>query len=82
MSKLHNIFNSIIFLLLFSIIFVFSIDNNNIMILNLFPFKIGIEIPVYLYTIIISFISFVLGIIFNILYIKIKSFKKQKDKTK
>lgn len=82
MSKLHNIFNSIIFLLLFSIIFVFSIDNNNVMILNLFPFKIGIEIPVYLYTIIISFISFVLGIIFNILYIKIKSFKKQKDKTK
>ena len=82
MSKLHNIFNSIIFLLLFSIIFVFSIDNNNVMILNLFPFKIGIEIPVYLYTIIVSFISFVLGIIFNILYIKIKSFKKQKDKTK
>lgn len=48
------------------------------MILNLFPFKMGIEMPVYLYTIILAFISFIAGILANKVYNKTKSFRNKK----
>ncbi|MDR2098437.1 MAG: hypothetical protein LBO78_00220 [Rickettsiales bacterium] len=33
--------------------------------LNLFPFKIGIEAPVYLYTIVAVFLGMIIGIILS-----------------
>ena len=54
------------------IIVLFSIENDNLMILSLFPFKVGIEMPVYLYTITLAFISFFTGIIFSKLFYKSK----------
>ena len=58
--------------------FLFSTENKSLMILNLFPFKIGIEMPVYLYTILLFFISFIAGILANKIYNGTKSFKKKK----
>lgn len=64
--------NWIAFFILFFIIVLFSIENDNLMILSLFPFKVGIEMPVYLYTITLAFISFFTGIIFSKLFYKSK----------
>ncbi len=63
---------------LFFLIFLFSTENKSLMILNLFPFKMGIEMPVYLYTILLFFISFIAGILANKIYNGTKSFKKKK----
>ncbi len=63
---------------LFFLIFLFSTENKGLMILNLFPFKMGIEMPVYLYTIILAFISFIAGILANKVYNKTKSFRNKK----
>lgn len=63
---------------LFFLIFLFSTENKGLMILNLFPFKMGIEMPVYLYTIILAFISFIAGILANKVYSKTKSFRNKK----
>ncbi|MBR4315760.1 MAG: hypothetical protein IKP65_02135 [Alphaproteobacteria bacterium] len=49
------------------------------MVLNIFPIKMGIEMPVYLYTIILAFISFIAGILANKVYNKTKSFRKKKE---
>jgi hypothetical protein len=48
------------------------------MVLNIFPLKMGIEMPVYLYSIILAFISFMAGILMNKIYNKTKSFKNKK----
>jgi len=63
---------------IFFLVFLFSVENESLMVLNLFPFKMGIEIPVYLYTIILAFISFIAGIIANKIYYMTKSFKNKK----
>ena len=63
---------------LFFLIFLFSTENKGLMILNLFPLKMGIEMPVYLYTIILAFISFIAGILANKVYNKTKSFRNKK----
>ncbi len=64
---------------LFFLIFLFSTENKNLMILNIFPIKMGIEMSVYLYTIILAFISFIAGILTNKIYNKTKSFRKKKE---
>lgn len=69
---IKNILSWISFFVLFFIILLFSIENDNLMILNLFPFKVGIEMPVYLYTITLTFISFMLGVMFARLFYKLK----------
>ena len=63
---------------IFFLVFLFSVENENLMVLNLFPFKMGIEMPVYLYTIILAFISFIAGVILNKIYYMTKSFKNKK----
>ena len=70
MKFVKDFFNLMIFLFLFAVLFIFVNDNKNIMILNLFPFKMGITMPVYLYTLFISFIAFFLGAITHSVYIK------------
>ncbi len=72
---LKNILNWIVFLILFFVIVLFSIENDNLMILNLFPFKMGIEMPVYLYTISLAFIAFLTGVIFAKIFHKSKKSK-------
>lgn len=63
---------------MFFLVFLFSTENDGLMVLNLFPFKMGIELPVYLYTIILAFISFIAGIVANKIYYMTKSFKHKK----
>ncbi len=63
---------------LFFLIFLFSTENKELMILNIFPLKMGIEMPVYLYTIVLAFISFIAGILANKVYAKTVSFKNKK----
>ena len=58
--------------------FLFSTENESLMVLNLFPFKMGIEIPVYLYTIMLAFISFIAGIVANKIYYMTRNFKNKK----
>ena len=70
MKVIKNIINLILFICLFGILFIFVTDNKNIMILNLFPFKMGISMPVYLYTIFIWFIAFLFGAITHSIYLK------------
>ena len=48
MKTVKNIINFFVFICLFSVLFIFVTDNKNLMILNLFPLKMGISIPVYL----------------------------------
>ena len=72
---IKNTLNWIVFFILFFVIVLFSIENDNLMILNLFPFKVGIEMPVYLYTLTLAFISFITGIIFSKLFYKSKNIK-------
>ncbi len=70
MKTVKNIINFFVFTCLFSVLFIFVTDNKNLMILNLFPLKMGISIPVYLYTIFVFFISFLLGAITHSIYLK------------
>ena len=70
MKTVKNIINFFVFICLFSVLFIFVNDNKNLMILNLFPLKMGISIPVYLYTIFVFFISFLLGAITHSIYLK------------
>lgn len=63
---------------IFFLVFLFSTENENLMVLNLFPFKMGIEIPVYLYTIILAFMSFIAGIVANKIYYVTKNLKNKK----
>lgn len=69
---IKNILSWISFFVLFFIILLFSVENDNLMILNLFPFKVGIEMPVYLYTITLAFLSFIVGIVFGRIFRKSK----------
>ena len=64
---------------LFFLVFLLSTENKSLMVLNIFPIKMGIEMPVYLYTIILAFISFIMGILANKVYNKTTSFKNKKD---
>ncbi len=82
MKTLKYIINWIFFLCIFIPIFIFSNDNKNLMILNLFPFKVGIEMPVYLYSFILAFIFFSLGVIVNTIYIKTENFKNKRKNIK
>lgn len=72
---IKNILSWISFFVLFFIILLFSVENDNLMILNLFPFKVGIEMPVYLYTITLAFLSFVVGVLFARIFYKSKNHK-------
>lgn len=69
---IKNILNWIFFLGLLCVILIFSMENDNLMILNLFPFNVGIEMPVYIYTIILAFLSFITGIIFTKIFSRSK----------
>ncbi len=70
MKAIKNIFSFIVFIFLFGVFFIFISDNKNIMVLNLFPFKMGISMPVYLYTLFIFFIAFLLGAMTHAIYLK------------
>ena len=70
MKAIKNIFGFIVFIFLFGVFFIFISDSIYIMVLNLFPFKMGISMPVYLYTLFIFFIAFLLGAMTHVIYLK------------
>jgi uncharacterized integral membrane protein len=62
---IKDILNCVFLAVLFSIVFMFSIENDATLMLNLFPFKTGIEAPVYIYTIVTVFLGIMIGIMLS-----------------